>query len=381
MTSMRFRIIAASALAVAAAACSDERGITSQPIGALGFGQNLIKQATNLPRGRAVFPTTAIASATPASDSVIVEFAGLDSLTTGQYVVWVGNDSATKFARATGNLTILRTDTTLNALGDPVVTTAIVNVTGTDGFRNGGSNRFMRFATTRPNIAGLATTDSANLVLISVEGTAPGATPGERRALWGRRSQATQLGTPARTIAGLRFGNYAARTSEEFVFATSVATANAFGPTAFTATTLIIPRGRVEVRGPIFTVNDSNYYRPPVGYYYEAWAIRIDTLGRFVDTVSLGQKATPYPNRISFYEADKTIVDPLYMFGTPTAVIFAAQHRVSADTIPAAKVGGTNPWNGFAFTYVTLQNKAAPPDRMGAVAITTVGLPSSVYGK
>ena len=382
MNSMRPGTLAFTAVAiVVAAACSDERAITTEPVGAIAFGQNLSKQATNLPRGRAIFPATPIASATPATDSLIVELGGLDSLSSGQYVVWVGNDSATRFARATGSLTVLKLDTTLNAQGDPVVTTTNSTRTGVSGFSNGGSNVTMRFAATRPTIAGLATTDSANLVLVSIESGAPGVTPGARRILWGRRSQAAQLGTPARTIAGLRFGNFAPRLTEEFVFAQSTAANQPFGPAAFTASTLITPRGRIEVRGPIFTVNDSNYYRPPVGYYYEAWAIRTDTLGRFVDTVSLGHKATPFPSRTSFYEADTKIVDPNYQFGTPTPVIFASQHRVSADTIPAAKAGGPKPWNAFTSVYVTLQNKAAPPERMGAVVIMNVGTPGSVSGR
>ena len=382
MNSMRSGTIAAAAVAIlVAGACTDERAITTEPIGELGFGQNLAKQATNLPRGRVVFPTAVIASATPATDSIIVELGGLDSLTTGQYVVWVGNDSATKFARATGSLTIQRTDTSLNAQGDPVFNTTNTTRTGVTGFSNGGSNVLMRFATTRSNVSGLAATDSANLVIISVESGTPGATPGERRNLWARRSQTAAVGTPARRIAGLRFGNFAPSLENEYVFATSTVANAAFGPSAFAASTPIIPRGRIEVRGSVFTVNDSNYYRPPIGYYYEAWAIRTDTLGQASDTVSLGQKATPYPSRTSFYEADKTIVDPNFMFGTPTPVIFASQHRVSADSIPAATPTGKKPWSEFTSVYVTLQNKAAPPERMGAAVIMSVGVPGSVSGR
>jgi hypothetical protein len=377
MRLMRFASLAAAAGLIAAAACSDERAITTEPVGDVAFGQNLAKIASNLPRGRAQFPVAVIASATPATDSIIVEMAGLDSLTTGQYVVWVANDSATKFARLTGNLQVQKLDTTLNSQGDPVFTTVNTNFTGISGFRNGGSNQTLRFTSNRVNAAGLGATDSANVVIVSVETGTPGAAPSDRRFLWARRSQAANQLTPVRPVAGLRFGNFAPRTVDEFIYATSTSANVAFGPAAFSAASPIIPRGRIEVRGPIFTVNDSNYYRPPVGFYYEAWAIRTDTLGRFIDTVSLGQKATPYPGRKSFYDADKTITDPLYMFGAPTPVIFASQHRVSSDSIPAAVVAG-RPWREFAFAYVTLQNKAAPPERMGAAVITSVGVPSSV---
>ena len=65
------------------------------------------------------------------------------------------------------------------------------------------------------------------------------------------------------------------------------------------------------------------------------------------------------------------------MFGTPVPVIFASQHRVSADSIPAAIVNG-QAWREFAFSYVTLQNKFAAPGQMGAPVIMSVGVPSSV---
>lgn len=376
MRHMRSAVLTSALVAVAVStACQDERAITSAPVGARAFGANLVRTANNLPRGRVVLPASPIASATPANDSVIVELGGLDSLTGANYVVWVGNDSATKFVRASGSLTMLRTDTTLNAAGDPVFTATTVNLGTVNQFSNGGSNRFFRFATTRADI-GIAAADSANVVIVSVESGTPGTSPSVRRPLWGRRSQAGTVG--GRLIAGLRFGNFRPRLTEEYVFATSTAANAAFGPTAFSASMLIIPRGRIEVRGPVYTVNDSNYYRPPVGYYYEAWAIRTDTLGRFIDTISLGHKATPYPKRLSFYDADTQITDPQYMFGTPTPVIFASQHRVSADTIAAAKVANNTPWREFAWTYVTLQNKFSPVGRMGANSIMTVNNPSSI---
>lgn len=385
MTSMRIRVLCSLALVgVAAVACDNERSITTAPVGDIAFGENLLKQSTNLPRGRAFLPPV-VASTTPAADSLIVELGGLDSLSTGQYVVWVANDSATKFARVTGNLTISRLDTTINNAGDPVFTPSTATVPNVSGFSNGRQNYLMRFASTRALITGLAATDSANVVIVSVETGTVGASPSDRRFLWTRRSNsaAQTIGGVARTSAGLRFGNFAPRTADEFVYATSVSSTVAFpGLTFVAATTPNIPRGRVEVRGPVFTVNDSNYYRPPIGFFYQAFAIRTDTLGRYVDTVSLGVKASPYPNRISFVDADKTIPDPTAMFGTPTPVIYASQHRVTADTIPDARVvTGKRPWAGFQFVYVTLQNKAAPVDRMGAAAVMTSGLPSSILGR
>ena len=375
MKQMRSAVLMSAVFVVSfTAACNDERAITSEPIGARGFGGNLVRSATNLPRGRALFPASPIASATPATDSIVVELGGLDSLTGANYVVWVTNDSATQFVRVLGALTMLRTDTTLNAAGDPVVTSTTTPLGTGSQFSNGGSNRFFRFTTTRASL-NMANADSANMVVVSVEGGTPGAAPGSRRPLWSRRSQGAVLG--GRVTAGMRFGNFAARTAAEYVFAASAAANAAFGPAAFSASMAIIPRGRIEVRGSVYTVNDSNYYRPPVGYHYEAWAIRTDTLGRFIDTVSLGQKATPFPGRKSFYDADTQITDPLFMFGSPTPVIFASQHRVSADTVGGAIVSNT-PWREFAWTYVTLQNKSSPVGRMGAGSIMQVNNPPSI---
>ena len=389
---MRLGILAAAAaVLVIAGACSDERSITYNHVGDLGYGILLAKQSTNLPRGRIVVPNVPIASATPAGDSILVELAGLDSLTTGSYAVWVSNDSATKFALLSGTLTIAKVDTTINAAGDPVFTPSTATIPNVTTFRNGGQNYYMRLSSSRARATGLAATDSANMIIVSIETGTPGAAPSATRPLWARRSTTaadtvrigtTAVGTTFR-LGGFKFGNFAPRVADEYVYATSTFVRTLpLSASNVAATTNNAPRGRVEVRGPVFTVNDSNYYRPPKGYFYQAWAIRSDTLGRWIDTLSLGVKASPYPNRISFLNADTEIPDPTAMFGTPVPVIFASQHRVSADTLPAANaVAGGRPWNGFAFSYVTLQSKFAPTDRMGAVAVMTAGLPGSILGR
>ncbi|MEY4856652.1 MAG: hypothetical protein RLZZ97_1482, partial [Gemmatimonadota bacterium] len=65
MNPMRLVALTSVALTVAlATACTEERAITTEPVGSLGFGQNLAKAQSNLPRGRAIFPTAPIASAT-----------------------------------------------------------------------------------------------------------------------------------------------------------------------------------------------------------------------------------------------------------------------------------------------------------------------------
>lgn len=373
MTSMRNLFVGAlSASLVLTAACENNRSITSDPVGDLGFGTNFAKKSSNLPRGTVTFPAAIVASATPASDSVIINFAGgLDSLTTGTYTVWFGNDSATKWVRATSfNVQVTQVDSSLNAAGDPVFTTTVTNRTGVAGSRAGGSNRAFRFATSRATATGMAATDSLNVVLVSVEaGATAGAAPGEARVLWGRRSQANTS-----RVASIRFGNFgrgipaiagAPAANQEFVFATN-------------GNMTIVPRGRVEVRGKIMVLNDSNYFRPPVGYFYNAYAIKFDSTGKFQDTVYLGRRTSPYPARTPLYEADKTNPAPDVVFDSPL-VIFAMATRVSTDTLP--KAVSTKPWLDFGAVRVNIESKYAQEGRMGPATLVEATLPKSVRGR
>jgi hypothetical protein len=369
-SSTRASIAAAILSGLVLAGCGDERSITSSPAGALGFGTNFVKTSTNLPRGNVTYPVAIVASATPATDSVITVLAGLDSLSTGTYTLWFGNDSATKWVRVTNfNMVITRVDSSINSAGDPVFTTTTTTRTAQDGFRAGGSNLSFRVATARNAATGMPAADSLNTVLVSVETGAPGATPGEVRALWTRRSQAN-----ANRVATVRFGTFRSRlaaiagaptASEEFVFATN-------------GVQTIVPRGRVEVRDKIMIVNDSNYLRPPVGYYYNAYGIKLDTTGRFNDTLYLGRRTTPYPARLSLFDIDKSNPDPSSVFDSPF-VVFAMATRASSDTLP--KAAGSPPWRNFGFLRSNVQSKYSQEGRMGPNTIIEATLPPSVRGR
>jgi hypothetical protein len=364
-SSLLFTAVAAS---VAVAACGDERSITTEPVGDLGFGTVLARTATNLPRGTVTFPATIVASATPAADSVILVLAGLDTLATGSYTVWFANDSATKFAPATAlNIVATRRDSSLNAAGDPVFTNTTFTTTGAQ-FRSGGANIALRVAASRAN-SSIAAADSLNVVLISIEPGAPGASPSAVRPLWARRSQAS-----AARVAAIRFGNFARGipdipgnpgANQEFVFATNGAMT-------------IAPRGRVEVRGKIMVLNDSNYFRPPVGYYYNAYGVKFDTTGRFKDTLYLGRRQSPYPQRISLYDADVENPAPEVVFDRPR-VIFAMGTRLSSDSLPKAQ--GSRPWIDFGLVRVNLQPKAGVEGRMGSATLLEATMPPSIRGR
>ncbi len=372
MRSMRFAALGTLAVILATAtACGDERSITSEPVGNLGFGTIFTKTSTNLPRGTVTFPVAIVASATPATDSVIITLAGLDSLSSGSYTVWFANDSATKFALVSSvNIVATRVDSTINAAGDPVFTPTLFNRLGVANTRSGGSNIVQRVATSRSTAAAFAATDSLNTVIVSIETTTPGAAPSEVRPLWARRSQANAT----TRVASLRFGAFARgipvsagdpAANQEFVVATN-------------GVMTIVPRGRVEVRDKILIANDSNYFRAPVGYFYNAYAVKLDTTGRFADTVYLGRRTSPYPARISLYESDKTNPAPDVVFDTPR-VVFAMASRLSTDTI--AKANTSPPWLNFGLVRVNLQSKFSQEGRMGPATMLEAILPKSVRGR
>lgn len=368
MTRTRSLLVLSTATLVALAACGDERSITSEPVGDLGFGTIFAKTSTNLPRGTVTFPASVVASANPATDSVILTLSGLDSLATGTYNVWFANDSATKFAPATAlNIVATRRDSTTNAAGDPVFTNVLFNSTG-NAFRSGGANIALRIATARNAAPALVAGDSLNIVLVSIESGAAGAAPSAVRPIWARRSQATtnvapvRFGTFGRAIP-VRAGDPAA--NQEYVFATN-------------GNMTIVPRGRVEVRGKIMVVNDSNYLRPPTGYYYNLYGVKLDTTGRFNDTVYLGRRQSPYPARTSLYDADVSNPAPDVIFDSPR-VVFAMGTRLSTDTI--AKAQAPAPWRNFGFVRINLQPKAGIEGRMGSATLMEATLPPSIRGR
>lgn len=365
---------AITAIGVTAAACADERSITTEPVGALGFGINLAKQSTNLPRGYIRFPS-AVPSATPSNDSLIVVLRGLDTLPAGSsYAVWVADDSSTTWFRATGaRLTAVRTDTSFNAAGDPVFTPTTFVSTGVSGFSNGGAGESFRFATSRASITGVAATN-IGVALVTIETSAAATTPSNNRIIWARRSERNGAGGGANDSSFVRFGTFGKSVALQYAY--SVTT------NAGAANLLITPRGRVEVRGPVMVLNDSNYMRPPAGYYYAAYAIKFDTLqGRFQDTVYLGRRTTPFPEQISLYDADfgQSSNPAPNIVLEASRTILGMRTRVSADSLPKAR--GTPPWKEFGLVAVTLESKRSVEGKMGSSIIMQAFLPKSIRGR
>jgi hypothetical protein len=346
--------------AVALSGCSRDHAISTSPVGDPAYGVSLRLEPTNLPRGsvRFIFPRTATSSV---RDTVRVTLRGLDTLENGFYTVWLGDSLARTFKRATGTLTVTRTDTVIDPVtGDPSPRATSFSYPNTSAFQRGGPRHSMEFVTNR-TASGLAASDSIQMVLVTIEGDATAASPSPtRRPLWAFRSQGTDAtigGVPNR-IANFRFGYFSARPESLYVFVPS-------------------GRGRVEVRGSVMLVNDSALSRPPLGYYYAAYAVKRDTAQNPVDTLFLGPQTAPWPRRhLSLQHADSLIVDPIVQLVSPPAIL-AASSRISADSVSGLG-GQANPYRGFAEVFVTLESKNKDPQRMGPAILLRATIPDIV---
>jgi hypothetical protein len=309
---------------------------------AYGFSPQL--SPTILPRGS--FRVVPDATPAPQNDSVIVTLRGLDSLENGYYSVWVGDSATTAFAAATGNLIVIRTDTVLDAFGDPVESQDTTVYNGVTSFQNGGPRNEMRFAFTRAS-AGLANTDPLGHVVVTIEDAAGATTPTfDVSPLWGLRGG-----------AALSFGHFDPNPASRYVY---------------------VPqgRGRTYVRGDILLINDSSLTRPPQGYFLAAYAVKWDADNNIVDTLYLGPQRSPFPRReISLRDADVQIVDPLVQTTVPPQIL-AASVRVDADTV--AGLSGANPYAGIAEIFVTLESKNAVDARMGPAILLRATVPEII---
>ncbi|MBC7790971.1 MAG: hypothetical protein H7Z74_13575 [Anaerolineae bacterium] len=360
MKFLLFKRAAAGALALTIAACNPDRAVSTDAVGDPAYGIQLVLTGSNVPKGsvKFTFPRNA---ADPVRDTVRVTLTGLDTLESGFYTVFLGDSLGTSFKRATGTLIVTRTDTVLNALGDPVPQPTTTTFQNVSSFQNGGPRNSVVFVTTRAQ-SGLTASDSIQTVLVTIEDNAQATTPSaSRRPIFARRGQGTAVpatGAASRT-SQILFGNYGgANRSDDFVFI----------PTG---------RGRAYVRGSVLVINDSSLTRPPLGYYYAAFAVKGDSTRTPIDTVYLGEFTAPFPRRnLSLFNADSLIVDPLVQPAGQRAVL-AASIRIDADTVSGLG-SGSNPFLGFTEVFVTLESKNKVPDRLGPAIILRAALPDII---
>jgi hypothetical protein len=310
-------------------ACEEERADINSPDFPTAHGFALVASGNALPRGTFFWNAT--------QDSIRVTLLGLDSLATGSYAVWAGDVDGTGFKRLSGSLRAVRADTTFDADGNPIRNDVPFEHGDVTSFRNGGPNQTLTFRTTRTS-AGLGATDPVGHLIVTIETDANATTPSDAKFLFARRT------TAAAATVNLIFGNYAPAVADQYQYLNSI-------------------RGRGGFRGPVLMVTDSVMSRPPRGFYFAGYAFKSSLGGITPDTVYLGEQRSPYPNRaLSQFDADIRVTDPENVFDTPYQ-IRAGQFRVSADSI--SKLPRTTPWKEYSEVWVTLQNKAAQPGRMG----------------
>jgi hypothetical protein len=318
-------------------ACEDERAITREPVGDRAYGIRLLPSTFfNFPQGTA--------SISPTNGTVTLNLRGLDSLTNGRYVAWVGNADGSSFSKLTGDLARVRTDTVRNALGDDVPeSVTLPTLTDVSSWQDGNGATQYTFTADRAS-SGLGAGVEFSQVVVTVEESDAAASPNLDRAfLWARGSGA------------LRYGNYALSADDEFRFP-------------------FVGRGNAQFRGDIVVINDSSIARPPRGYFFNAWLVRRDTLNRVIDYLDLGPMTTPYPSRQSLIDADVSIVDPAFVYDEPYAIL-AGAWRFDWANAPAeirnADLGATRvptenrntSFAGFGEILITLEHK------LGAAAI------------
>jgi hypothetical protein len=355
-------ILAAGAFGVAA--CDSERAIGREPVGDPAYGIRFVIAGTNTPQGTAIFrvpPTTA----TGATDTVRITLRGLDSLAgQARYTLWVGDTGTlaeASFRRLTARVTMTRSDTVINAQGDPVEQVTTTTLPSTDNFSNGGPRT--TFTITGGVPSGFATGRRPGTVLITIEDSPTATAPNpNRRPIWATRTRFTARGSALLAdTSTIRFGNFHPRADSAYIYA--------IGP----------QRGRATFRGDVMVVNDSSLPRPPRGYFYATYLVKRDDSNQAIDTVYLGPQTSPAPRRdISLRDADSVVVDPLIQTTGASPQILAAAARASADTVGGLDVNV--PFRGVADVLVTLELKGNKVDeaRMGPAIVLRADVPTIV---
>ena len=374
----RWASLAALVSGVALGACNDDRAVLTDPFGPPAYGFALARAAINVPRGTVTFQRP-LGAGPPVNDtSVSVTLAGLDSLTTGTYRVWIADvdpatDTIANIIPAVGRLTVTRTDTSINEQGDPVPSEVVTTFDNVTGFTNGGPATTVNFRATSTANGGVDVY-LKTIVFVSIEADPAAAAPGSIRPFWARRASTSPVvtGTTSQDSVVRRttpavFGNFRADPDSQYVF----------NPTG---------RGLASVFGSIFLASDSGLARPPQGYYYAGSLIRRDSATNAVtDTVRLGPLLAPFPRYASLRDADESLVDPVVqdpkLPGVPRSpLITAGVHRLSADTV--STLSGPLPFKNVAEYRLTLEAKAGRDDVESPSVIVSANTPDVVrFGK
>ncbi|HKS07067.1 MAG TPA: hypothetical protein VJR92_12190 [Gemmatimonadaceae bacterium] len=351
---MNRRLLVVSSIFAAGlvAACDEKTSDLSDTVRPNAYGFQMVGQATNLPRGTARFRLPNGAQ----PESIVVTLRGLDSLGTGFWTAWVGDSLGTTFVRITGDLSVVRQDTTLNPLGQADTTVNNFSFPAVSAISNGGTNQVMTWRFSRAT-SGVAATDSMQTFLITMEDNNAATTPGSRRFLWARRIEGgTGTAPGTNKNAALKFGNFGSTTLTEYLYSAAPA------------------RGRGYFQRQIFSVNDSTLARPPLGFYYGIYMhAQLYLPG---DTLFVGPLRSPWPRReLSLQNADSLITDPEVVLSVPPSILAAAL-RISGDTLGMPT---SFPYAGYAFVRLNLVPKAGVAGQMGGMRILQAPVPFGIW--
>lgn len=332
-------VLVLAALGTAVVACDPDRASLVAPYGPVALNFNLSAQAA----GDAKLPGGTVGAFRPAtgSDSVRISLRYLEPLTGGVYQVWLGRDTAgalTNVVPATGTVRVI----TAKTGGRDTVTTANASTF------NGRADTTARYLIT-VSPANLAADPAINVAFVTIEpaaATAPGAS--SPRPLWAKFTRPASGGS---ATANFVFGNYSADPTKLYAFP-------------------LTGRGKAAVRLNQLFVDDSAKGRPPVGYYWAAYAIGVDTAtATSNDTISLGEFTAPFPRqKTSLKDADMSTPDP---------VVTDRPYSISA-----AALEYTGPAD-FRFKFyptlvIGLKNKLADPAVLPPNRVLVGNLPASI---
>lgn len=346
-------VLAALALTMSVAACNAERTDVFRPTGQQAINFVLGLSGTNIPRGTSQY----VRAASSANDSMVVILRGLEPLPNAYYKAWLGTVNAsfelTNVVPAVGRIRVFRTDSTLDANGDLIVTRVLERgdtIAGAATFQDGGPRHEIDL---RLDSARYVNRDlrQFNVLLVTLETDAAATAPSDLRPLFARYV------TTAGATTVVRFGNFHPRAESTYVFVPS-------------------GRGMVGVLGNVLIVDDSALSRPPRGYYYATHVVRRDSAtNNVIDTIFLGPQTAPFPRRsVSLFDADVSLVDPVVQANPPS--ILAAAARVRSDT--SAFGSGTRPFRNAAQILVTLENKLGSDNIVSPAIILSSTVPNAI---
>lgn len=343
MTRGALRAGTAVALTIAGmAACETDRASLLEPYGAPALNFPIVAPAA----ASAGLPGGSVSITRPATGTgtARITLQNLERISGGVYQVWLGTESngaLTNVVPATGALSVITT----NATGgrDTARTANASSFAGVDD----ATARYVIDLTAASLGSDPAT--GRTVALVTIEGAAGATTPGASspKPLWARFTAPAAGASANGTFA---FGNYDADAARQYVYPLS-------------------GRGRAAVRGNALFVEDSSKGRPPLGYYYAAYAVEVDEDDAPVDTLAIGEFTAPWPRLgTSLRDADRAIVDEV-VTDRPFAIAAAALRYTGPASLTFA---------GVPSLRITLKNKLAPAEVMPPNAVLTGALPAAI---